>query len=1150
MSDNKSLFPRFALVDWAVRNQITVSVLTVIITISGFLAYRAMPAESFPEVVQPTIFIGTPYPGNSPVDMERLVTRPLEKQLNTISGVDKIKSTSVQGFSSIEVRFDFKVGVDEALRKVKDKVDAVQSSADFPKDLPADPNIFELNIAELQPIMNINLSGEFTADQLEDYAKHLEEKIEDISSIASVDLRGVDDKEVEIAVDLQKMENLDISFNGISDAIKYENMSVSGGDLLVDGYRRNIRVLGEFESMQDIENIIVKQEKGAIVYLRDIATVKFTNVDRESYAREFKNPVVSLDVKKRSGENLIKVSASINEVIAEARKSYFPKNLALSVTNDQSNRTKNQVGELENSIIFGIILVVLVLTFFLGLRNALFVGIAIPLSMLLSFLILNSLGVTLNFMVLFGLVLALGMLVDNGIVIVENIYRFRTLGYSAKEASMLGSGEVAMPIISSTATTLAAFLPLALWPGLIGEFMKFLPLTLIVVLGSSLFVALVVNPALASRYMKLEADVVNRPKWTKIGAGLTVVGLILNLALGFTTWGNLLFWPGILTLIYLWGIEPLTNKFMAGGLPRLERWYEGKVQKILSKNNAAKTLLATVGLFVLSFILMAVIPPKVVFFPDNQPNLANIYIEMPVGTDIEETNRITKEMEDQIEGLLKVYEYPVDGKPYNYMVESVIAQVGKGTSDPNEGPANQATPNKAKVVVAFREMKYRLDAEGNRVASADVLNLLRDNISTIPGVLIAVEKDQNGPPQGAPINIELSGDNYEELLVAAEGLRKTLVNSRIKGYDELKIDVAGDKPELPIVVDRAKARSLGVSTGQIGDALRTALFGKEISRYKEGESDYPINIRFDDRFRFNLESLMNQKITFRDQSSGRIKQVPISSIATPSKTATFTAVKRNDLNRVITVYSGIEEGANANLIIAEMQQLLKNYELPKGVALDFTGQQEEQAKELGFLSGALLIAVFLIFLIMVGQFNSARIPFLILTTVILSFIGVLLGLLIFRMDFVIIMTMIGIISLAGVVVNNAIVLADYGTHLINRRKADLGLDENVPLPEADLAPVLAEAGRTRLRPVLLTAITTVLGLIPLATGMNLDFFSLITNNDPMIYFGGDTVAFWGPISWTVIFGLTFATFLTLVIMPVLLLLTERSRSRRYYRKVA
>jgi len=381
-------------------------------------------------------------------------------------------------------------------------------------------------------------------------------------------------------------------------------------------------------------------------------------------------------------------------------------------------------------------------------------------------------------------------------------------------------------------------------------------------------------------------------------------------------------------------------------------------------------------------------------------------------------------------------------------------------------------------------------------------------------------------------------------------VRSTLLNSRVKGYDELKLDVAGDKPELPITVDRAKARSLGVSTGQIGDALRTALFGKEISRYKDEEDDYPINLRFADEFRYNIESLMNQKITFRDQGSGRIKQVPISTVAVPTKTATFTAVKRNDLNRVITVYSGIEEGANANAIVAEMKQVLNNYELPKGVSMSFTGQQEEQAKELGFLSKALLIAVFLIFLIIVGQFNSARIPFLIMTTVVLSFIGVFLGLLIFRMDFVVIMTMIGIISLAGVVVNNAIVLADYGSQLIERRKADLGIDNEIPLPESELAPLLSEAGKTRLRPVLLTAITTVLGLIPLATGMNLDFFTLVSENNPNIYFGGDTVAFWGPISWTVIFGLTFATFLTLVIMPVLLFLTERSRSRRYYRKLA
>jgi multidrug efflux pump len=426
--------------------------------------------------------------------------------------------------------------------------------------------------------------------------------------------------------------------------------------------------------------------------------------------------------------------------------------------------------------------------------------------------------------------------------------------------------------------------------------------------------------------------------------------------------------------------------------------------------------------------------------------------------------------------------------------------------------------------------------------------LLRDNISDIPGAVVAIEKDQNGPPQGAPINIELTGSNYEEVLAFAQEVKREIENSPIQGFDELKLDVESGKPELPITVDRAKARSLGVSTGQIGDALRTALFGKEISRFKDDEDEYPINLRFDDVYRFNLESLMNQKITFRDQGSGRIKQVPISAVASASKSSTFSAVKRKELDRVITLYSGVKEGANPTQIVGEIKELLANYEVPRGMTLSFTGQQQEQAKEFSFLSKALLGAVFMIFLIIVGQFNSARIPFLILITVILSLIGVFLGLLFFRMDFIIVMTMIGIISLAGVVVNNAIVLADYAGQLLERRKAELGLDEEARLPVQELANTLAQAGRTRLRPVLLTAITTVLGLIPLATGMNIDFFTLISQNNPQIYFGGDNVMFWGPISWTVIFGLTFATFLTLVIMPVMLYLTEVARSRRYWEK--
>jgi multidrug efflux pump len=1159
---NTRMMRRFGITDWAVNNRVTVGVLTIIIFIAGLMAYRAMPAESFPEIAQPTIYVGTAYPGNSPIDIERLITRPLEKQINSISGVDDITSTSIQGFSSIQVKFNFDTEVSEALRKVKDKVDAARSSPDFPNDLPADPNIFDLNISELLPIMNINLSGSYTSEQLKNYAEYLESEIEDLPSITAVDIRGIDDKEVRIMVDVQKMESMRISFRDIAGAIQNENMSISGGDLLVDGYRRNVRVVGEFQDLNDIKNIIVKQEKADIVYLRDIATVAFDEVDRESYARQYSDPVVTLDIKKRSGENLIQASTDINALVAAAQNEYFPSNLMISITNDQSTRTKNQVGDLENNIIFGVLLVVLVLTFFLGLRNALFVGIAIPLSMLLSFFVLNSMGITLNFMVLFALVLALGMLVDNGIVIVENVYRFMSNGYSPSQAAKLGAAEVAMPIISSTATTLAAFVPLAIWPGLIGEFMKFLPYTLIVVLSSSLFVALVINPALAARYMKVTEDEVNRPKWTKIGAVLALVGFGVYSTISFSnehptvnmifaaTMFNLIGYAGALILSYLYIFEPGTRHFQNKVLPRLENRYSRLVTFSLRGKNAKKFFLGTIGLLFVSFVLLAIFPPKVLFFPDNQPNLANIYIELPVGTDIEETNALTLDLETSISTLIDRYAYDVDGAPYNYMVESLIAQVGKGTSDPRQGPSNVPTPNKAKIVVAFRETKYRLDASGNVVSSSDVLNLLRDNISDVPGAVITVEKDQNGPPQGAPINIELTGTDYDALLAFAEDVQKEIESSPIKGYDELKLDVESGKPEMPITVDRAKARSLGVSTGQIGDALRTALFGKEISRFKDDEDEYPINLRFDDAYRYNLESLMNQKITFRDQGSGQIKQVPISAVATASKSSTFSAVKRRDLKRVITLYSGVQEGANANQIVGKMKDLLTTYEVPRGMSLAFTGQQEEQSKEFSFLSKALLGAVFMIFLIIVGQFNSARIPFLILTTVVLSLIGVLLGLVMFRMDFVIIMTMIGIISLAGVVVNNAIVLADYAGQLIDRRKAELDLDEDARLPVDELAFTLAEAGRTRLRPVLLTAITTVLGLIPLATGMNIDFFSLISENNPHIYFGGDNVAFWGPIAWTVIFGLTFATFLTLVIMPVMLYLTEVVRSRRYWEKQA
>jgi len=1147
VTDQDKGLVEFGPASFSVKNTTTIFVLAAILFITGITSFRAMPSEAFPEIVTPEIYVGTPYPGNSPLDIEKLITRPLEKEINGITGVDEINSTSVQGFSTIQVKFDFEVSPEEALRKVKDKVDIAKSDPEFPSDLPADPNIFEMNFSELVPIRNINISGDYTVDRLNEYAEYLEEKIEDLTEISKAEIRGVDDKEVRVSIDQHKLESLNLSFGDVAGAIQGENVSISGGDLLVDGYRRNVRVVGEFQEVGDIENIIIKHDKGNIVYLRDVGSVSFQEVEKESYAREYTQPVVMVDVMKRAGENLIIASEKIDNILAEAKENYFPEDLVITVTNDQSNQTKSQLNELINSIIFGMLLVILVLMFFLGFRNALFVGIAIPMSMLMSFLILGFMGVTLNTMVLFSLILALGMLVDNGIVVVENIYRLMDEGYSAVQASKLGAGEVAYPIIASTATTLAAFLPLALWPGLFGEFMKYLPITLIIVLSSSLFVALVINPAFTSSFMKVGDPTPDKKKYGIWGVSLIVLGAVIAYVLGSMTLGNLMIYVGVFIFIYLYAVIPGTSMFQNGFLPKLEVIYKKTLSYALHANRPYMFFFGTIGLLVLSFMLLAIAPPKTLFFPENQPKRADVYIEFPIGTDIEETNELTKDVEIKVLDIVSQFTYDreVNGvsEEYNYMVESVIAQVGEGTSDPNQGPSMAQTPHKSKVSVGFREFPDRLDGEGNKVTSEEVLEKIRSGISIYPGVQITVSKDENGPPTGPPINIEVSGDDYGQLILIAEDIQQTIEDAGVPGIEKLKLDVEQGKPEMPIIIDRVKARTLGVSTYQVGDALRTSLFGKEVSRFKDGEDDYPINVRYADKYRYNIDDLMNQRITFRDQGSGKIKQVPISAIAYPVKTSTFSAVKRKELDRVITLYSNVLSDANPNEVVAEIKEVLKGYEIPPGYNFRFTGQQEDQAKEFAFLTSALMIAVFLIFLILVAQFNSASTPFIILTTVLLSLIGVLLGLQIFRMEFVIMMTMIGIISLAGIVVNNAIVLIDYTNLIMSRRKEELGLSSKQRLPIEEIRTAIVEGGKTRLRPVLLTAITTVLGLLPLATGMNIDFMTLLSDNDPQIFFGGDNVIFWGPMSWTVIFGLTFATFLTLIIVPVMFYILNSLKSK-------
>ena len=1119
--------------------------LIAIITLSGISSYLSVPKEAFPEIVVPEIFVSTAYPGNSPANMEKLITRPLEKELNTISGIDEITSTSVQGFSAIDIKFNFDVTPTEALRKVKDAVDKAKADPDFPSDLPADPSIMELNFSELMPVMNINLSGDYRLQDLKKYAEYLEDRIEALPQISKVDIQGISDLEVEIEVNHLRAEAMKVSFNDIAGAISAENMTVSGGDLLVDGVRRSVQVEGDFTSIEELESVIVKAEKGHIVHLRDVAKVSFVEKEKESYAREYTQPVVSLDVVKRAGENLLEASAAINEIIEEAKQDVLPKNLNVSITNDQSDMTQTQVEELQNSIIFGVLLVVGVLLFFLGLRNALFVGVAIPLSMFMSFLILNALGVTFNTMVLFSLVLALGMLVDNGIVVVENVYRLMDEGYSPFDAAKFGVGEVAWPIIASTATTLAAFLPLALWPGLIGEFMSYLPLTLIIVLGSSLFVALVINPVLTSVLMRVGEEQIQRRRSHIVVGVLLAIGAAL-LSLGATAPGNILVLAGLLTLLNHYVLTPSTKIFQNRFLPMLESGYARFLKFALTGKRPWAFFWGTVGLLVLSIVLMGTFPPKILFFPDNQPQYLNIFISKPIGTDLEETNAVAQDVEKIVLDVLARDEWkrpnPETGEMESFIVNSVIGTVGNGTSDPNEGPQLGPTPHKARIVVNFVKFQER-----RGLATGEVLSAIREELKGYPDAEVVVTKNSDGPPTGPPINLELIGDDYDELLTSSESVLKFLRSKNYEGIEELKIDIDKRKPQLPVTIDREKARTYGLSTRDIGYALRTALFGREVGTYKDGEDDYPINVRFDEEYRHSSDALMNQKIIFRSASDGQIKEVPISAVATVDRATTFSAVKRKDLKRVITISSNVLEGANPTEIIAQMKEDMESeMDLPKSVQWEFTGQQEEQEKEMAFLSKALLIALFLIFLIIVSQFNSITTPFIIGFSVVFSLIGVLLGLVVFQMDFVIIMTMIGIISLAGVVVNNAIVLIDYTNLIRARRREELGLEEGdspeaaTKLPFEEVNNAIVQGGRTRLRPVLLTAITTILGLLPLAVGLNIDFVGLLTDYNPNIYVGGDNNVFWKPMSWAIIFGLTFATFLTLIIVPVMYWWIERT----------
>jgi multidrug efflux pump len=1020
----KQIIREFGISSFAVDNKTVINILSLLIFIGGLMAYNSMPRENFPEVVVPTIYVGTTYPGNSPSDIENLVTRPIEEELTSINGLKKLSSTSVQDRSTIVAEFNTNVEVEKALREVKDAVD--RSKKDLPSDLDREPDVFEMDFSEF-PVLNINLSGDISMDNLKKYAEYLENEIEKLPEISEVDIKGAQEREVKIDVDIYKMNTLDISFGDIENAIRGENVTISGGDLLTDEFRRSIRVVGEFKSPAEMNKIIVKHSNNRVVYLRDIAAVNFDYEERSSYARNKALPVVSLDVKKRSGENLLLAVDKIHKILETAKDKKFPKNLDITITNDQSKYTRNSVDNLENNIISGVILVVLVLQFFLGLRNAMFVGIAIPLSMLMSFIILSMMNVTLNTMVLFSLVLALGMLVDNGIVVVENSYRLMSEGFNNIRGAKEGVGEVAIPIITSTLTTLAAFVPMLFWEGIMGQFMKYLPLTLIIVLSSSLFVALVVNPVLISIYMKVQTErkKIKRKRLAFIMAAMAFLAALFHI-LKLPAWGNLMIWGIIITILNVTAFVPFSFYFQKVWLVKLEHAYEKVITFSLQGIRPWIFLGGTFALLIGSVVFLKVRAPKVNFFPENQPQYINVFIEFPLGTDIEKTNNQTLKIYNKVMEIIE---------PYQGVIDAVITNVGEGTSDPMESkvPAFGKTPNKAKITVSFLQWEERKGVNTN-----EVLEKIRDNINILPGALITASKNHQGPPVGKPISVEVSGENYLRLTELAEGVKKYIDRFNIPGIEELKLDLEKGKPELIVKVDREAAGRYGLTTGQVAVALRTSLFGKEVSKYKEGEDDYPIMLRLNTDNRYDLQTLINQKITFRDQSTGKIVTLPVASVASVNYTSSLGSIKRKEQKRVITIGSNVKEGYNATEINDKIKMLLSGYDMPEGYSIKFGGEQEEQEKAQAFLSKAFMIAVFLIFLIIVAQFNNLHAPLIIMLSVLFSTIGVFMGLAVFRMDVIVLMTGIGIISLAGIVVNNAIVLMDCVDLIRARKRAELG----------------------------------------------------------------------------------------------------------------
>jgi CzcA family heavy metal efflux pump len=1014
----------------AIDRRSTVFALMLIIVIVGIYSYLVLPRESTPDITIPVVLVVTPHEGVASEDIENLITHPIERKLKGLKEIEEIRSVSAEGSSMITIEFQPQVDIDNAIQWVRDKVD--QAKGDLPDDLENDPQILEINLSEF-PILMVAVSGPFPETVLKKLGERLEEAIEALPGVLDVVLTGGLERQIRVEFDPERLAAYQLSFAEIATALNQENVNIPGGSIDIGSGKYLLRIPGEFTDPEQIDHLVLSVRNGKPIYFKDVATVSDGFEDRLNYARLNGRQSVTLSIKKRTGENIVAVADQVFALLGEAR-TLLPEGVQLDVTLNQAKDIRRMVAELENTIISGLILVVGVLFLFLGLRNSIFVALAIPFSMLIAFAVLQLLGITLNMVVLFSLILALGMLVDNAIVIVENIYRHRQEGRGRIEAAKLGTAEVAWPVISSTLTTLCAFFPMTFWPGIMGEFMKYLPLTLIITLVASLFVALVINPTICASYLAVKPGQEARPE------------------------------------------------------SRTIRGYRRLLESALDRPKSV--MAGSVALLVAIVMAYGALGHGVELFPEIEPNRAIVDIKAPEGTNLDASDRLAMVVEQET---LKEAD-----------IRYTIAEAGVAESG-EEGGDGGSQSNHSRITLDFIDRTERAEN------SEAVLDRIRQGVAGLTGAEIKVEKQKEGPPTGPPVAVEISGEDVATL----ENL-VTQVRARIKdvpGLVDLKDDLAKGKPEIRVDVDREKATLLGISTADIAITVKAAISGRKLGIYREGKDEYDIVVRLPEERRRSVSDIERLLVPNRTG-----QPVPLSTLADIRFSSGYGSIRHLDQKRVATV-SANTFGRNSNEVLLEVQQRLASLPLPPGYQVRYSGEQEEQQKAAAFLGKAFIGAILLIGLVLITQFNSVRQTLIVMTSVLLSLTGVFLGLMITAMPFGIIMTGIGVISLAGVVVNNAIVLIDY----INQQRAQ-GLE---------LREALIQAGTVRFRPVLLTAVTTILGLLPMAVGISFDFRALAWE------IGAESGEWWGPMAVAVIFGLAFATVLTLVVVPVLYALLAR-----------